>query len=220
MAAALAAELEAAADLLGSPQPAPAEQPPPAAQPEPEPAYEPSNGEIDSYKRMGIVSVYHMLKCPPESEWGKHGGTLRQIADHLDMPPDCDYPMVDINDWRDSLQYILSHPGSLDKPWATLGARSQYFSHLSSLVWGGACSPQFVIFSTVFRYSPFIIGRDFVHLKPPLQARHNGHARSRRACRESSLGLCVYSDNAGSTRRARRPFRCTCPSPADSQPTT
>ena len=96
------------------------------------------------------ASKYELLECPPESEWGKHGGTLRQIADHLDMPPDCDYPMVDINNWRDSLQYILSHPGSLDKPWATLGARSQYFSHLSSLVWGGACSPQFVIFSIAF----------------------------------------------------------------------
>ena len=90
-------------------------------------------------------------RAPLRAYFGvKHGGTLRQIADHLDMPPDCDYPMVDINNWRDSLQYILSHPGSLDKPWATLGARSQYFSHLSSLVWGGACSPQFVIFSMAF----------------------------------------------------------------------
>ena len=49
-----------------------------------------------------------------------------------------------------SFYSIISHHGSLDKPWATLGARSQYFSHPSSLVWGGACSPQYVIFSIAF----------------------------------------------------------------------
>ena len=48
-------------------------------------------------------------RAPLRAYFGvKHGGTLRQIADHLDMPPDCDYPMVDINNWRDSLQYNKS----------------------------------------------------------------------------------------------------------------
>ena len=56
-----------------------------------EPAYEPSKGEIDSYKRMAVVAKYQWLGCPPESEWSKHGGTLRQIADSLGMPDPCDY---------------------------------------------------------------------------------------------------------------------------------
>jgi len=56
----------------------------------PEPACEPSNGELSSYKRMAIVSHYQQLGCPPESEWGKHGGTLRQIADAFDMLDPCD----------------------------------------------------------------------------------------------------------------------------------
>ena len=56
-----------------------------------EPAYEPSKGEVDKYKRMGYVAIYHMLGCPPKSMWGKHGGTLRQIADHFNMPDPCDY---------------------------------------------------------------------------------------------------------------------------------
>ena len=54
------------------------------ASPATEPAYEPSRGEKDCYRRMTIVHKYQQLDCPPESEWGKHGGTLRQIADFLD----------------------------------------------------------------------------------------------------------------------------------------
>ena len=56
-----------------------------------EPACEPSNGELASYKRMAIVYHYQQLGCPPESEWGNHGGTLRQLADAFDMPDPCDY---------------------------------------------------------------------------------------------------------------------------------
>ena len=69
---------EALEDLL-SPQPSPeGDVQPPAI----EPTCEPSKGEMDSYKRMAIVSHYQRLGCPPKSEWGKHGGTLRQLADH------------------------------------------------------------------------------------------------------------------------------------------
>ena len=50
------------------------------------PAYQPSNGEMAAYRRMEIVAKYQRLNCPPESEWSKHGGVLRQIADSLDMP--------------------------------------------------------------------------------------------------------------------------------------
>jgi hypothetical protein len=56
-----------------------------------EPTYVPSRGQLQSHKRVAIVYKYEQLGCPPESEWGKHGGTLRQIADHLDMPDPCDY---------------------------------------------------------------------------------------------------------------------------------
>ena len=54
------------------------------------PTYEPSRGELAVHKRIAIVYKYELLKCPPESQWNKHGGTLRQIADHLDMPDPCD----------------------------------------------------------------------------------------------------------------------------------
>ena len=88
---AAAAELQAAAEALAAldePAPAPAEEQPSL---EPEPACEPSNGELASYKRMAIVSHYQRLGCPPESEWGKNGGTLRQLADAFDMPDPCDF---------------------------------------------------------------------------------------------------------------------------------
>ena len=75
------AELRVAAEALAAleaPQPPPADVHPPL---DPVPAYKPSKGEFDSHKRMSIIFKYMELKCPPESEWGKHGGTLRQIAD-------------------------------------------------------------------------------------------------------------------------------------------
>ena len=56
-----------------------------------EPTYVPSKGELQSHKRVAIVYKYEQLGCPPETEWGKHGGVLRQIADHLEMPDPCDY---------------------------------------------------------------------------------------------------------------------------------
>ena len=91
------AELQAAAEALAAldePAPAPAEEQPST---EPEPACEPSNGELASYKRMAIVSHYQQLGCPPESEWGKHGGTLRQLADAFDMPDPYDFrPIKDV----------------------------------------------------------------------------------------------------------------------------
>jgi len=80
------AELQATAEALAAlddPAPVPTEEQP---SPEPEAACEPSNGELASYKRMAIVSHYQQLGCPPESEWGKHGGTLRQLANAFDMP--------------------------------------------------------------------------------------------------------------------------------------
>ena len=86
-----AAKLRAAAEALAAleaPPPAPAEE---VVSPEPEPACEPSKGELDAYKRMAIMSAYQRLNCPPECEWGKHGGTLRQLADAFDMPDTCDY---------------------------------------------------------------------------------------------------------------------------------
>ena len=52
---------------------------------------------------MAIVNKYQMLNCPPESEWSKHGGTLRQIADHLEMPDPCDYRPI-----RETLQRYLA----------------------------------------------------------------------------------------------------------------
>ena len=60
----------------------PAEEP---QQPAPEPAYEPSKSEMNAHRRAAILHKYEQLKCPPASEWGKHGGTLRQIADFLEM---------------------------------------------------------------------------------------------------------------------------------------
>ena len=76
---AAAAEQQDAAEalaMLDEPAPAPPEEQPSM---EPEPACEPSKGEMDSYKRVAILSAYHRLNCPPESEWSKHGGTLRQF---------------------------------------------------------------------------------------------------------------------------------------------
>lgn len=96
----LLAAAEALAALESPPQP-PAEAQPPAEQPEPE--YVPSNGEMQAYKRMAIVCKYQMLGCPPESEWSQHGGVLRQIADHLDMPDPCDYRPI-----RETLQRYLA----------------------------------------------------------------------------------------------------------------
>ena len=66
---------EALEDLL-SPQPAPQEE---VESPATEPTYEPSKGTMDARRREAIVLKYEMLGCPPESEWGKHGGTLRQF---------------------------------------------------------------------------------------------------------------------------------------------
>jgi hypothetical protein len=77
------AELLAAAEALQAleaPAPPPAVVQPPT---EPVPVYEPSNGEMAAYKRMAIVSAYQRLNCPPECEWGKHGGTLRQVEPSL-----------------------------------------------------------------------------------------------------------------------------------------
>ena len=51
-----------------------------------EPAYEPSEGTMSACQREAIVLKYELLGGPLESEWGRHGGTLRQIADFLEMP--------------------------------------------------------------------------------------------------------------------------------------
>ena len=44
--------------------------------------------------RRLIGLLYEELGCPPESEWSKHGGTLRQIADALKMSDPCDYAPI------------------------------------------------------------------------------------------------------------------------------
>ena len=41
---------------------------------------------MSACQREAIVLKYELLGGPPESEWGRHGGTLRQIADFLEMP--------------------------------------------------------------------------------------------------------------------------------------
>lgn len=89
--AAVGTMADEALEALLSPPPAPAEEVVSEATCGPEPACEPSKGELDAYKRMAVVSAYQRLNCPPESEWAKHGGTLRQIADAFDMPDPCDY---------------------------------------------------------------------------------------------------------------------------------
>ena len=105
--AAAAAKAEARAQRLAAQQaPAAATSPAPRshhkkASPVTEPTYEPGRGELAAHKRVAIIYKYELLECPPESEWGKHGGTLRQIADHLDMPDPCDY--------RPIIQTLLRH---------------------------------------------------------------------------------------------------------------
>ena len=89
--AAVGTMADEALEALLSPPPAPAEEVVSEATCGPEPACEPSKGVLDAYKRMAVVSAYQRLNCPPESEWAKHGGTLRQIADAFDMPDPCDY---------------------------------------------------------------------------------------------------------------------------------
>ena len=77
---------EALEEVLSAPSPQPMEETTPVA-----PTYEPSKKTMDARRREAIVFKYELLGCPPESEWGKHGGTLRQIADFLKMPDPCDY---------------------------------------------------------------------------------------------------------------------------------
>ena len=49
---------------------------------------------MEARRREMIVYKYELHECPPESEWGKHSGTLRQIADYLEMPDPCDYTSI------------------------------------------------------------------------------------------------------------------------------
>ena len=95
-AAAAAAERQAAAEAMADMNAAPTPAPNAAATPATavEPAYQPSMCELNAFKRMAVVYFYMTLGCPPETEWGKHGGTLRQIADHLGMPDPCDYTHI------------------------------------------------------------------------------------------------------------------------------
>ena len=110
--AAAAAKAEARARRLAAQQAAAAATSPAPrsdhnrASPVTAPTYEPSRGELASHKRVAIIYKYELLDCPPESEWGKHGGTLRQIADHLDMPDPCDY--------RPIRETLLRHLGEDD----------------------------------------------------------------------------------------------------------
>ena len=57
---------------------------------------------MSACQREAIVLKYELLGGPPESEWGRHGGTLRQIADFLEMPELCDYRPI-----RETLQRHL-----------------------------------------------------------------------------------------------------------------
>ena len=85
----IATFIAVAKEALQSPPPAPPaeeEQPSPVT----EPTYVPTTGEMEAHRRIAIVYKYERLDppCPPESEWGKHGGALSQIADHLGMEYD------------------------------------------------------------------------------------------------------------------------------------
>ena len=82
----LAAQQAEAAEM--SPAPRPHHQ---KASPLTESTYEPSRAELAAHKRVAIIYKYEQLGCPISDEWGMHGGTLRQIADHLGMPKRCDY---------------------------------------------------------------------------------------------------------------------------------
>ena len=60
----------------------------------PEPMYVPTKSDMEARKRQMMILKYEQLDCPPQSEWSKHGGTLRQIADFLEMPDPCDYRAI------------------------------------------------------------------------------------------------------------------------------
>ena len=104
------------------------EPPPPVEEPPlvpVEPTYIPAKGDMEAHKRMAIIFAYEQLNCPPVSEWAKHGGTLRQIADQLGMPDPCDYRPI-----RQTLERHLSGEdiwytkgGQGGKPTLPYGAR-------------------------------------------------------------------------------------------------
>ena len=102
---------EALEEVLSAPPPQPMEETTPVA-----PTYKPSKGTMDARRREAIVFKYELLGCPPESEWGKHGGTLRQIADFLEMPDPCDYRPI-----REVLQRNLAG----DDIWYTRGGQGR-----------------------------------------------------------------------------------------------
>ena len=65
--------------------------------------------------------MYQQLGCPPESEWGKHGGTLRQLADALL----CFSPNMGTFSTRIAKRARIPHKPLYDKkrvgvPWACL----------------------------------------------------------------------------------------------------
>jgi len=78
--AAVGTMADEALETLLSPPPAPATE---VESPATTPTYEPSKGEMESREREAIVLKYERLGCPPESDWGKHNGTLHQIADFI-----------------------------------------------------------------------------------------------------------------------------------------
>ena len=109
----LAAQQAEAAEM--SPAPRPHHQ---KASPLTESTYEPSRAELAAHKRVAIIYKYEQLGCPISDEWGMHGGTLRQIADHLGMPKRCDYRPI-----RECLERYLAdddvmkpRPGQGRKP--------------------------------------------------------------------------------------------------------
>ena len=105
-AAAVVQAADATLKELTSPAPAPVQEPAP---PVTEPTYVPSKGEMDSHRRIAIVWKYEDLGCPPESEWGKHGGTMRQIADFLLMPDPCDYRPIRLScDYRPKYGHLFA----------------------------------------------------------------------------------------------------------------
>ena len=95
-AARAAAEEEAAAAALRGFRSPPAaeqttEEATPATEIQMEPAYVPSVPELQEQQRQAITWKYMALGCPPETEWSRHGGVLRQIADMIGLPDPCDY---------------------------------------------------------------------------------------------------------------------------------
>ena len=72
---------------------------------------------MDAHRRVAIVYKYELLGCPPQSEWGKQGGTMRQIADFIGMPESCNYqPVRSVLERHLAGEDILKHRSGQGRP--------------------------------------------------------------------------------------------------------